>query len=166
MSRMLLPSDPAHRFHELQEFEALMQRGQNHLTVRQVGLAQGRGSQFPVYTASLGSADPQAPAVGFFGGIHGLERIGTQVVLHYLRALLARLEWDESLHQQLQSVRLLFMPIVNPVGMWAGTRSNGNGVDLMRNAPHLADAGVPFLAGGQRLGPWLPWYCGPITDCP
>lgn len=161
MSRMLLPPDPAHRFHELQEFEALMQRGQNHLTVRQVGLAQGRGSQFPVYTASLGSADPQAPAVGFFGGIHGLERIGTQVVLHYLRALLARLEWDESLHQQLQSVRLLFMPIVNPVGMWAGTRSNGNGVDLMRNAPHLADAGVPFLAGGQRLGPWLPWYCGP-----
>ena len=73
--------------------------------------------QFPVFTASIGSLDPKAPAVGFFGGIHGLERIGTQVILHYMRALLFRLEWDELLHQQLEKVRLIFMPIVNPGGM-------------------------------------------------
>lgn len=24
------------------------------------------------------------PAIGFFGGVHGLERIGTQVLLHFL----------------------------------------------------------------------------------
>ncbi len=147
-------------FDEMTTWLALLERGRQHLAVEQVCTAEGRGQRFPVHAASLGSQDPEAPAVGFFGGIHGLERIGTQVVLHYLAALLARLEWDESLHQQLQTVRLVFMPIVNPVGMWAGTRSNGNGVDLMRNAPQLAESRVPFLAGGQRVGSWLPWYCG------
>ncbi len=151
---------PAKTFDEMLEFQTLLDAGSAHLDIRQVCEAQGLGQRFPVYTAALGSRDPLAPAVGFFGGIHGLERIGSQVVLHYLRALLARLEWDESLHQQLQSVRLVFMPIANPVGMWAGTRANGNGVDLMRNAPQNADSRVPFLAGGQRLGAWLPWYCG------
>ena len=39
------------------------------------------------------------------------------------------------LHRQLESMRLVFMPLVNPGGMRAGTRSNPRGVDLMRNAP-------------------------------
>jgi hypothetical protein len=30
----------------------------------------------------------------------------------------------------------------------------------MRNAPQDADERVPFLAGGQRIGSWLPWYRG------
>jgi hypothetical protein len=30
----------------------------------------------------------------------------------------------------------------------------------MRNAPQDAEGRVPFLAGGHRLGPWLPWYRG------
>ncbi|TGS58389.1 M14 family zinc carboxypeptidase, partial [Mesorhizobium sp. M1C.F.Ca.ET.176.01.1.1] len=101
-------------------------------------------------------AYPQAPAIGFFAGIHGLERSGSQLVLDYMRALLARLEWDELLVRQLQSIRLVFMPIVNPGGMWAATRANPNGVDLMRNAPQNADERVPLLAGGQRVGAWLP----------
>jgi hypothetical protein len=121
---------------------------------------QAQGRIFPVYVATIGSNDPQAPAIGFFGGIHGLERIGTQLLLDYMRSLLYRLEWDELLHSQLQSIRLVFMPIVNPGGMWAMTRANPNGVDLMRNAPQNADGRVPFLAGGQRIGPWLPWYRG------
>ena len=116
--------------------------------------------QFPVFTANIGALDRKAPAVGFFGGIHGLERIGTQVILHYMRALLFRLEWDELLRQQLEKVRLIFMPIVNPGGMWGHKRANPNGVDLMRNAPQRAESSVPFLAGGQTLTPLLPWYCG------
>jgi hypothetical protein len=72
-----------------------------------------------------------------------------------------RLAWDETLHRQLDTMRLVFMPLVNPGGTWLGTRANPNGVDLMRNGPQDADARVPFLAGGQRLGAWLPWYRGP-----
>jgi hypothetical protein len=44
--------------------------------------------------------------------------------------------------------------------MWAATRANPNGVDLMRNAPVEALDRVPFLMGGQRLGAGLPWYRG------
>ncbi len=119
--------------------------------------------KFPVYTLALGATDPRAPAVGFFAGIHGLERIGTQVLLTYLQSLLARLEWDDLLHQQLAKVRLVFMPLVNPGGMWAGTRCNPNGVDLMRNAPVEALEKVPFLLSGQRISPRLPWYRGLVA---
>jgi len=96
----------------------------------------------------------------FFGGIHGLERIGTQVILHYMLVLLFWLEWDELLHYQLEKIRLVFMPIANPGGIWAHKRANPNGVDLMRNAPDRAEGYIPFLAGGQTLSPLLPWYCG------
>lgn len=90
-----------------------------------------------------------------------MERIGTQVILHYLRALLFRLAWDTLLQQQLQQVRLVFMPIVHPGGMWAHKRANPHGVNLMRNAPQQAESRVPFLAGGQTISRVLAWHCGP-----
>jgi hypothetical protein len=98
--------------------------------------------------------------VGFFGGVHGLERIGAEVVMAYLRSLATRLRWDDTLHLMLQSVRLVFMPLVNPGGIWRGTRANPNGVDLMRNAPVDSAERVPWLIGGQRHSARLPWYRG------
>lgn len=62
---------------------------------------------------------PKRPPSVFFGRVHGLECIGTQLVLEYMRALLRRLEWDELLREQLCAIRLVFMPIVNPRGMAA-----------------------------------------------
>ena len=120
------------------------------------------GQRLPVYVVALGNPDCAVPAVGYFGGFHGLERIGCEVVMVYLNSLLVRLRWDSVLHRQLESVRLVFMPLVNPGGMWQGTRANLNGVDLMRNAPVESTEGVPFLIGGQRLSPRLPWYRGPL----
>jgi hypothetical protein len=98
--------------------------------------------------------------VGYFGGVHGLERIGAEVVIAYLHSLVMRLQWDSTLHCQLESVRLVFMPLVNPGGMALGTRANPNGVDLMRNAPVDALEPVPFLVGGQRISAGLPWFRG------
>jgi hypothetical protein len=49
---------------------------------------------------------------------------------------------------------------VNPGGLWLGTRANPAGVDLMRNAPIEAKEKVPFMLGGQRISPGLPWYRG------
>jgi hypothetical protein len=155
--------DTTATFAEHEELKTILRAGSTRFethVVCEIDTRRPPYPQFPVFTASIGSQDPLAPAVGFFAGIHGLERIGTQVVLHYMRALLFRLEWDELLHRQLEKVRLVFMPIVNPGGMWAHKRANPNGVDLMRNAPQRAESGVPFLAGGQTLSPWLPWYCG------
>jgi Zinc carboxypeptidase len=116
--------------------------------------------RLPVHAFLLGNPHRDAPAVGFFGGVHGLERIGAEVVIAYLRSLVMRLRWDETLHRQLESVRLVFVPVVNPGGLHLGTRANPNGVDLMRNAPLDAMARVPYLVGGQRISAALPWYRG------
>lgn len=145
---------------ELIELERILQDGAPLLAGRALCEIQAGGYSFPIYALTLGSEDPASPAVGFFGGVHGLERIGTRILLAFLRSLLVRLKWDKDLHYQLDSVRLVFMPLVNPAGMWANTRSNASGVDLMRNAPIEAKEKVPFLLGGQRFSARLPWFRG------
>lgn len=114
----------------------------------------------PIYCFEVGSRDPRSPTVIFSGGIHGVERIGTQVILAFMNSLFQRMDWDESLDGLLQRVRILFIPLINPVGMLKRRRSNVHGVDLMRNAPIDATGKVPFLLGGHRLTNWLPWYRG------
>ena len=145
---------------ELIELERLIELGRGHLEARVACEVSAGDKRLPVYQLALGNPDPKLPAIGFFGGVHGLERIGTQVLLYFLRGLLARLEWDNSLHHMLQNVRLVFMPLINPGGMWQSTRCNPQGVDLMRNAPIAAAGKVPFLLGGHRISPRLPWYRG------
>ena len=146
---------------ELEALERILDLGAPHLqvtTTHQVSIATG--TTLPVYSIGLGNPSLDVPAIGFFGGVHGLERIGADVVIAFLHSLVMRLQWDTTLHQQLESVRLLFMPIVNPGGMLMGTRANPQGVDLMRNAPIDAVDKVPFLVGGQRISAGLPWYRG------
>ncbi|HSD37712.1 MAG TPA: M14 family zinc carboxypeptidase [Rhodocyclaceae bacterium] len=145
---------------ELLELQRILDAGVAHLDAKVVCTIKSLGQQFPVHAITLGNPSPDVPAIGFFGGFHGLERIGSEVVIAYLGSLVTRLEWDATLHHQLESVRLVFMPIVNPGGMWQGTRANPNGVDLMRNAPVDAIESVPFLMGGQRISARLPWYRG------
>lgn len=146
---------------ELVELERLIDEGVGHFHSQSLCEVETGGQRFPVYAIQLGSDDPAVPAVGFFGGVHGLERIGTQVLLAFMRSLLTRLGWDHALRQQLESIRLIFVPLVNPGGMSQRTRCNPRGVDLMRNAPVEAREKVPFLLGGQRWSPRLPWYRGP-----
>ena len=149
---------------EISALERIIELGANHLQTRIVrGVAMPGGGSYPLYAVMLGNPDPVVPAVGYFGGVHGLERIGSEVVIAYLQSLVMRLQWDSTLHRQLETVRLVFMPIVNPGGMWMGTRANPQGVDLMRNAPVEALEPVPFLVGGQRISARLPWYRGAVN---
>ncbi len=152
---------PRPEFPELIELERILEEGRSDLDARVLCEIPAGAHCYPVYAVTLGNPDADLPAVGFFGGIHGLERIGTEVVLTYLHSLLMRLRWDRVLHKQLESLRLVFMPLVNPVGVLRGTRANPNGVDLMRNAPLESTERVPFLIGGQRINAGLPWYRGP-----
>ncbi len=146
---------------ELAALEQIIELGGTHLDVQVLQrVSLPAGDSLPIYSIALGNPDPAVPAVGFFGGVHGLERIGAEVVLAYLQQVVQRLQWDQSLQRLLETVRLVFVPIVNPGGMLLGTRANPNGVDLMRNAAVDAVDAVPFLIGGQRLSAGLPWYRG------
>ncbi|MDG0816148.1 M14 family zinc carboxypeptidase [Bdellovibrio svalbardensis] len=115
--------------------------------------------RFPIYKLSFGSTDPQAPVLGFVGGVHGLERIGAQVSVALLNSFSELVLWDKNLQRTLQDIRVFFIPTVNPIGIYRKTRSNPRGIDLMRNAPVDADDPPRFL-GGHRYTNKLPWYRG------
>lgn len=115
---------------------------------------------FPLQALHVGTDDLDRPVFGLFGGVHGLERIGSHVVLTFLESLLERLRWDKEARRMLRKCRLVAMPVVNPGGMWLRSRANPRGVDLMRNAPVDAEVRTPFLVGGHRLSRRLPWYRG------
>lgn len=145
---------------ELDELEALLASIARHARIEVLAEVPVHERALPVYAATLGTRDRAAPALAFVGGVHGLERIGTQVVLAYLRTLSVRLAWDRVLADTLARVRLVFVPLLNPGGMLLGRRANPRGVDLMRNAPRGQGGRGTFLVGGQRLSPHLPWYAG------
>jgi hypothetical protein len=148
----------------LDELAKTIQSGGAHFETRTVCEVVCDGEVMPVHVILAGNPEPGVPAVGFFGGVHGLERIGAEVVLAYLQNLAGRLRWDDTVHALLESVRLVFMPLVNPGGTWLGTRANPHGVDLMRNAPVDSRERVPWLIGGQRISPRLPWYRGQLDS--
>ncbi len=146
---------------ELVELESLLERGNGLLRWQELLRCSTENASYPIYSVAMGNDEPDAPTIVFVGGIHGLERIGTEILLAYLETLIERQAWDETLQTLLSRVKILFLPLMNPVGMFKHQRANGNGVDLMRNAPVEADEPV-WMAGGQRLSSWLPWYRGQI----
>lgn len=120
--------------------------------------------QLPFYSIEMKPYRPGLPTLIVSAGVHGLERIGTQVLLSYLETIFARTAWDLVIEKQLAEMNLIFLPIVNPGGMLLNTRANPNGVDLMRNAPIEAESKPPVLGGGQRISARLPWYCGKAEE--
>ncbi|WP_394199845.1 DUF2817 domain-containing protein [Shewanella waksmanii] len=144
---------------EIDTLKRLIAKHQNHFHHHSLLDLHYRGTPVSLTAIELGKQH-KCPTVLFVGGVHGVERIGAQVVLACLNNLINRLPWDTHLQQLLRHVRVAFLPIVNPVGFLKGTRGNGNNVDLMRNAPIEADNGATFMVGGQRVSAKLPWYRG------
>lgn len=68
-----------------------------------------------------------APEIYLSAGVHGNEPAGPMALLELLR----RLAFPEGLNYTL-------FPLVNPVGMAAGTRENGDGIDLNRDYGFVA----------------------------
>jgi hypothetical protein len=153
------------RLPELIELLRLLDAAPAALSARIAASVEVDGTALPIHVLTLGNPDPALPAIGYFGGVHGLERIGSQVLLVFLSGLLNRLKWDPLLNRQLETLRMVFVPLANPGGLWRNTRCNPAGVDLMRNAPLDSLERVPFLLGGQRFSASLPWYRGPV-DAP
>ena len=87
---------------ELEELERIVALAGPEVHCEVACEVRDRGRVLPVYAITLGNADPALPAVGYFGGVHGLERIGARVVIAFLHNLVMRLGWDASLRQMLE----------------------------------------------------------------
>lgn len=148
------------RCSELQEIERIQDRLKALGRFEVLGEVSSPHGALPIYKISFGSEDPKAPVLGLIGGVHGLERIGSQVVTSLLNSWSQLLLWDQSTKELLKNIRVFFIPAVNPYGLTYKSRSNGNSVDLMRNAPLKSDDKVPFLVGGQTISKKWPWHMG------
>lgn len=146
----------------MDDLEALIEAFGARARHRVVAEVQHKDKSYPLHCLSIGSPDPEAPSIGFFAGCHGLEKIGSEVVLAYMHTLLELLRWDKTFGERLKHSRVVFMPIVNPVGIVNRTRSNGNGVDLIRNSPLDAEEAGGGFYRGHRMTPKLPYYRGPL----
>lgn len=153
------------KFPELEQLECLIAKFGDRARTDVIERIRYKHLEFPIYSLTLGTTRPDVPVLAFFGGVHGLEKIGSEVILSYLQTILQLLDWDEELWQRLEKSRLVFVPIVNPVGVYLGRRSNGNCVDLMRNSPIEGEgSGANKIYSGQRITRYLPWYRGDATQ--
>lgn len=148
---------------ELLLTEELILLGGDSVSFRMEAVVQLDRMRLPIYAILMGSEHASGACL-MTAGMHGVERIGTQVLLAFLRAMIERKRWDDALQTVLERACWIVVPILNPGGMSLNWRANPNGVDLNRNAPIDAlksDAPKPlWLGGGQTLSARLPWFRG------
>ena len=105
-----MPAPSARRFDtgdfpELHALQTLAQRANGLLKTEVVCEVMVGDKRLPVHCLELGSTSASVPAVGFFGGVHGVERIGAQVIIAFLHSLIERLHWDDCLMHMLDNLR-------------------------------------------------------------
>src|SRR5690606_38454707 len=104
---------------ELQQIESIIKWSDKaHLFSKVLCHVPCEDELLPVYALTLGNRADNVPCITYVAGIHGLERIGTQVVITFLEGFLERLAWDQVTADLLQKVRIHILPLVNPVGMY------------------------------------------------
>ncbi len=130
--------------------------------IRQIGVSRRTkdGLRFPIWLIEIGkpSAVKKKP-VGLVAGIHGLEKIGVQILVEFLEELLDPRSPCFMKEVEDGEIGILVVPVANPGGFVLNTRSNPAGVDLMRNSGDDAK-GAPFFFGGHFISPMLPYYRG------
>lgn len=160
-------------FHEYFQFEQVLKRQRELKNPLWSFTASDevmyRGTSFPLWKVvcenkNAKKSSQEKVTLILTGGVHGLEKIGSQLCVSLIEKYFELSSWDPVFQNKLEHIRLVFFPFVNPVGLQERTRSNGQGVDLMRNAPIEAQEKVPALAGGHRLTNIIPWYRGKANE--
>ena len=65
-------------FAELQQLESIIQRLGNQAQIEVLTRIGYQDRSLPVYSISIGSQRDDVPVIAYFGGVHGLEKIGTR----------------------------------------------------------------------------------------
>jgi hypothetical protein len=114
----------AKKLPELIQLNKIIEDYRDEIDVKIIAEVAHKDHVLPVYQVSLGATSAKAPGIAFIGGVHGVERIGTQIILAFMRTILERQRWETDFRNLLNNIHLTFIPIVNPGGMWDNTRSN------------------------------------------
>lgn len=148
---------------EIRQIRELTRLKCDYMRVEELGTVRCKDHVYPITSFIFGSERRDVPTLGLFGGVHGLERIGTHVIVAFLETLIKQLQWDTDLQKSLAHARIVSIPLINPGGMHMNWRSNPNGVDLMRNAPVEVDQNakrIPWLISGHRISNKIAWFRG------
>ncbi|MGR5268717.1 DUF2817 domain-containing protein [Vibrio astriarenae] len=148
--------------HLPREIEHILNLSNKNAQVDLIELAhiQHENHSLPLYALNIGAKDPTLPCLVLTGSIHGVERIGSQIILAFIKSLMRRIQWDKELQRLLTRIQIIAIPVVNPWGVALKKRANHNGVDLMRNAPVNATNPAMQLYAGQTISSKLPWFRG------
>jgi len=145
---------------ELLQLKRLERSFGDVVIMEEIGEVDYKGYRTPINAFFIShKPKPELPTIAFFSCFHGVEWIGGRVLVNFIEHLVREIKWDEDIKNLTEKVNICGIPIVNPVGRIEGYRSNGNGIDLMRNAPVRSEHAIPLL-GGQKLSRHLPWYMG------
>ncbi|MFH1223062.1 MAG: alpha/beta fold hydrolase [Pseudomonadota bacterium] len=145
---------------EITRLKRIEKRFPDFIILEELGGIKHNGFKVPMHAFFIGhKPDPKLPTVAFFSCFHGVEWIGGRVLLNYVEHLVRSMCWDEGIRDLISKMNICGIPVVNPVGRIEKTRSNGNGIDLMRNTSVTGERVFPLL-GGHHLSKSLPWYRG------
>lgn len=145
--------------HEIEFYKRQVDRSAGYFNLHEVSRVDDVAIQSFEIVAPSKLNDKTLPVLGIIAGVHGIEAVGVKVVRSFVEHLVEQLSWNEFLRTLFERVRIVGLPIVNPIGFRNGTRCNGRGVDLMRNAPVECENSL-FLIGGQKWSPRLPYFRG------
>ena len=90
------------KFPELEQLERIIDRLGDKAHTQIIEKIDHKKHKFPIHCITLGSTNPDAPVLAFFGGVHGLEKIGSEVILSYMETISELLDWDEELMSRLE----------------------------------------------------------------
>ena len=75
------------------------------------------------------------PEFRYIATMHGDEPVGTELCLYFIDLLLTQYGSDTRIANLVDTTEIWIVPLMNPDGLEAVTRSNHNGIDLNRNFP-------------------------------
>ena len=109
-----------YKFPQLEQLERVIEQFGDKTHTQVIEQIHYKSHEFPIHCITLSSTEPDAPALAFFGGAHELEKIGSEVVISYMETISQLLDWDGEFLNRLEKSRLVFVPLVNPVGIYLG----------------------------------------------
>jgi carboxypeptidase D len=142
-------------YHDWSQVQALLsQFASTYPSLCRVETIGSSGGGRPILAVRItdnpGSEEAE-PEVRFVGAIHGDEVIGTEMSLLFIDYLLSGYAADSRIQALVNRTDIWIVPVMNPDGFVANTRSNAAGFDLNRSFPDGAETSIGTVFGGAAM---------------